>query len=95
MPEIMMKKIVPRSPNLIKTEFLLDIPSKLCVLDTLDDVLDALLDMVLDLIGADRCSIFLNDHSTNELYTRVAKGNLKHEIRILIIKNQVVYLVQS
>ena len=79
----MMKNIVHSSPTFTKAEFLLKIPSKLCVLDTLDDVLDALLDMVLELMGADRCSIFLNDPSTNELYTRVAKGDLKHEIRIL------------
>ena len=34
-------------------------------------------------LGAERGSLFLNDPSTNELYSRVAQGNLKREIRML------------
>mgnify|MGYP003348448475 CR=1 FL=1 len=35
------------------------------------------------LLDAERGSLFLNDATTNELYSRVAQGNIKREIRLL------------
>ena len=51
--------------------------------DSLDDVLHALLEMTTAEVDAERGSLFLNDPATNELYSRVAQGNIKREIRLL------------
>jgi adenylate cyclase len=50
---------------------------------TLDQVLQALVEMTTTELNAERGSLFLNDPDTNELYSRVAQGNIQREIRIL------------
>ncbi len=64
-------------------ELLLDVSHKVAADRTLDDVLKTFIGLAAGATGAERASLFLNDSLTNELYTRVAQGNLKREIRIL------------
>ncbi len=65
------------------SDLLLDVSTRLARLDTLDDVFTELLLVISEVVMADRSTIFLNDAKSNELYSRIAQGNLKHEIRIL------------
>jgi len=50
--------------------------------ETLDQMLEKLMDIVTDELDAKRCTIFLSDPDTKELYSRVAVGNFRREIRI-------------
>ncbi len=45
-------------------------------MDTLDEVLHALVEMTTAELNAERGTLFLNDPETNELYSRVAQGNV-------------------
>ena len=76
-------KAAPRNQRLKMVEMLLEVSRRMAAYDTLDDVLHTLVDMTTSEIGAERGSLFLNDTSTNELYSRVAQGNIKREIRLL------------
>ena len=69
--------------NTSLSDLLLDTSSRLSRLDTLDEVFNELLAIISDVLMADRSTLFLNDSKTNELYSRIAQGNLSHEIRIL------------
>src|SRR5512140_1714912 len=64
-------------------ELLLEVSRRMAAYDTLDDVLRTLVEMTTAELDAERGTLFLNDPETNELYSRVAQGNIKHEIRIL------------
>ncbi len=64
-------------------QMLLKVTNDLAVSKTLDDALETLVDITTSTIGAERGSIFLNDSHTGELYSRVAQGNFKREIRVL------------
>jgi adenylate cyclase len=64
-------------------ELLLEVTRRMAGYGTLDEVLNALVDMTTNELGAERGSLFLNDPDTNELYSRVAQGNIQREIRIL------------
>ena len=64
-------------------QMLLKITNDLAVSKSLDEALETLVDITTSTIGAERGSIFLNDGKTGELYSRVAKGTFKREIRIL------------
>jgi len=64
-------------------ELLLEVSHKMAEFDTLDEVLNALVEMTTTHLNAARGSLFLNDPATNELYSRVAQGNIQREIRIL------------
>lgn len=68
-------------PHLL--ELLLEVSRRMAMYDTLDDVLNALVEMITNELGAERGTLFLNDPTTNELYSRVAQGNIKREIRLL------------
>ncbi len=76
-------KAAPRAQRLKLVEMLLEVSRRMAAYDSLDDVLHALVDMTTSEIGAERGSLFLNDPATNELYSRVAQGNIKREIRLL------------
>ena len=56
---------------------------KNCILKNLSEILWTIVDFVTQKVGADRGTLFLNDNETNELYSRVAQGELTREIRIL------------
>jgi len=64
-------------------ELMLEVTRRMAGYDTLDEVLRALVDMTTTELNAERGSLFLNDPDTNELYSRVAQGNIQREIRIL------------
>src|SRR4051812_44464467 len=64
-------------------ELLLEVSRRMASYDNLDDVLHALVEMTTTELGAERGSLFLNDPARNELYSRVAQGNIKREIRLL------------
>ena len=65
------------------TELLLKLTNDLAVSATLDDALERLVEITTTTINADRGTIFLNDERTGELYSRVAQGNFRREIRML------------
>jgi len=69
--------------NLRKMKTLLDVSRQMAVFEVLDDMLRVLVEMTTKEVGADRGTLFLNDEMTGELYSRVALGNLKQEIRLL------------
>lgn len=78
------------SATLIKLEqrlhlfdFLLKLSNQMSAFGNLDDVLNAFVEIATRELNAERGTIFLNDPTTNELYSRVAQGHLRHEIRIL------------
>ncbi len=64
-------------------ELLLEVTRRMASYSTLDEVLQALVEMTTAELNAERGSLFLNDPDTNELYSRVAQGNIQREIRIL------------
>ena len=64
-------------------ELLLEVTRRMASYGTLDEVLAALVEMTTSELNAERGSLFLNDPDTNELYSRVAQGNIQREIRIL------------
>src|ERR1035437_1416444 len=64
-------------------ELLLEVSRRMAAYDSLDDVLRTLVEMTTAELDAERGTLFLNDPETNELYSRVAQGNIKHEIRLL------------
>ncbi len=64
-------------------EILLKVAHRVAEGESLDEQLTSLIEMATQAIGADRGTLFLNDPETHELYSRVAQGNFKREIRIL------------
>ena len=64
-------------------EVLLDVSRRLTAFETLDDMLNALVEMISNQLDTERSSLFLNDPACSELYSRVAQGNIKREIRML------------
>src|ERR1035437_167308 len=69
-------------------ELLLEVSHRMAAYDSLDDVLRTLVEMTTAELGAERGTLFLNDPATNELYSRVAQGNIKHEIRLLNTRSE-------
>lgn len=62
---------------------LLQVTNDLAKTKTLDEALETLVKITTSTIGAERGTIFLNDPATGELYSRIAQGNFRREIRIL------------
>ena len=58
-------------------ELLLEVTRRMASYGTLDEVLQALVEMTTAELNAERGSLFLNDPDTNELYSRVAQGNIQ------------------
>ena len=69
--------------RLHQAEMLLDVSRKVAAIETLGEVLETLVVITTRGLGAERGTLFLNDAQTSELYSRVAQGNFKREIRIL------------
>ena len=69
--------------KLRNTELLLEINKKIAGITNLSQILWHLIEFISDELDADRGTLFLNDSETNELYSRIAQGNLTREIRIL------------
>lgn len=64
-----------------RTELLLSVNKKVSGSTDLNTILFSIINEVVSALGAERGSLFLNDTSTNELYSRVAQGELAREIR--------------
>jgi adenylate cyclase len=62
---------------------LLDVTRRISGADSLDEILEALVEMTSLAISCDRTSFFLHDVGTGELYSRVAQGIRRREIRLL------------
>jgi adenylate cyclase len=73
----------PPGRRLKLAELLLEVSRRMAMHDNLDGVLNSLLEMTTAEVGAERGTLFLNDPATNELYSRVAQGNIRREIRLL------------
>ena len=58
-----------------RTKFLLDVSRKIGA-PKLSEILWTIIDFATQNVKGDRGSIFLNDPETNELYSRVAQGDL-------------------
>ena len=69
-----------KSPS---AELLLSVSNRLALSRTLTEALDTLVELTAATIGAERGSIFLNDPTSGELYTRVADGKFSREVRML------------
>ena len=65
-----------------KSEMLLGVSRRVASISSIDEILEALVEMVSFELKAERATLFLNDASSGELYSRVAQGNLRREIRI-------------
>ena len=69
--------------ELRRARILLDVAERCASINDLDGVLHELVTLTSRALECDRGTLFLNDAATGELYSRVAQGNLKREIRIL------------
>jgi len=80
-----MKKMASpsRRNNRRRLELLIEVSRRLATYDSLDEVLHALVEMTSTELDAERSTLFLNDPTTNELFSRVAQGHMKREIRML------------
>jgi adenylate cyclase len=68
------------------SDMLLQVTTDLAKTKSLDEALEVLVKITTSTIGAERGTIFLNDPATGELYSRIAQGNFRREIRILNTK---------
>jgi len=66
-----------------RARILLDVSFRCALKPNLDSLLQELIELTSRELDCDRGTLFLNDPQTSELYSRVAEGNLRHEIRIL------------
>ena len=64
-------------------ELLLGLSQKMAEMQSLDEALAAFVEVAMAELNAERGTLFLNDPTTNELYSRVAQGGFHREIRIL------------
>ena len=69
--------------KLQQAEMLLNVSRRVAAFESLDEVLKTLVELIASELGAERASLFLNDPTTSELYSRVAQGNFSREIRML------------
>ena len=72
--------------RLNRAEMLLSISKDMAKLESLDELLQHLMGITAKEVDAQRCTIFLNDSETSELYARVAMGRFKQRIRMLNTK---------
>jgi len=63
-------------------QLLLDVSRNVAALDSLDAVLDALVAVAAEQTDADRATLYLDDPETGELYSRIAQGIGRRQIRL-------------
>ena len=84
------QKDTPSHPKSKRTarfsDMLLQVTTDLAKTKSLDEALETLVKITTTTIGAERGTIFLNDSATGELYSRIAQGSFRREIRILNTK---------
>jgi adenylate cyclase len=76
------RRTTARSKPALDAAVLLEVSNKLAAISSLDEQLELLVATLVGMTNAERGSLFLNDPATNELYSRVALGNHRREIRI-------------
>ena len=90
MKDNIQNKVVPSHPKSKRTarfsDMLLQVTTDLAKTKSLDEALETLVKITTSTIGAERGTIFLNDPATGELYSRIAQGSYRREIRILNTK---------
>lgn len=69
--------------QLHQLELLLNVSKTVSAYETLDDIFTVLVEIMSTELHAERSTLFLNDEHTGELYSRVAQGNFRREIRLL------------
>jgi adenylate cyclase len=69
--------------QLHQLELLLNVSKTVAAFETLDDILTILIEIMSTELDAERSTLFLNDPRTGELYSRIAQGNFRREIRFL------------
>ncbi|MEE4357809.1 MAG: GAF domain-containing protein [Desulfococcaceae bacterium] len=73
---------VSAKADMNQAEVLLNITQTMAAFETLDEMLEALVNIIIEQVNAERGTIYLYDKETDELYSRVATGHYKREIRI-------------
>jgi len=73
--------IVDQAKRLRLAETLVNVSRTVAAMESLDDVLATLVELTTQETDADRGTLFLEDASTGELYSRVAQGERSREIR--------------
>ena len=68
--------------NAERAKMLLEISKTMATYESLEGMLGALVDVIVSELNADRATVFLHDKEAGELYSRVARGNFQHEIRM-------------
>jgi adenylate cyclase len=81
--------------RLRRVELLLDLTRKAASIESLDPLLEMIVNTAAEEISAERGTLFLNDPSTGELYSRVAQGNVNREIRLLNDRGVAGYVFQK
>jgi len=80
-------KVAPKrhseAQRLQRAELLLHVSHTVAGIETLDDVLATLVEIAMKETDAERGTLFLNDETTGELYSRVMQGEFAREIRLL------------
>lgn len=74
---------------------LLKYSSEITVLDSVKEILYTIANATKEVLQADRCTVFLLDKEKNELYSWVAHGLGRHEIRIPIDKGLAGYVATT
>jgi len=69
--------------QLRRAEVTLTIGQRVAGKESLTEILWLLVDLTVKELDAERGSLFLNDPSSGELYSRIAQGDLTREIRLL------------
>ncbi len=77
------RRRVRKDAALKRAEILLEVSRRCAARNDLDSVLLELVTLTSRALDCDRGTLFLNDPTTGELYSRIAQGDLTREIRIL------------
>jgi adenylate cyclase len=72
-----------RRQNVREMELLLRLSREISTIDALDELLQTIVDLCAQETESERGTLFLSDHETGELYSRVAQGLGIPEIRIM------------
>ena len=72
----LLKQIQKSEARLDRANLLLSINRKIAALTSLNEILHCLIEETVFELNAERGSLFLNDPTTGELYSRVAQGEL-------------------
>ena len=75
--------LLDRAKRLHLAETLMQVSETVASLDTLDEILASLVALTTTATHADRATLFLNDETTNELYSRSMTEHGPREIRML------------